>query len=210
MKFAKIKTLIFSAVFIICCCSFSSLGVDFAGQPEEMEKNISDGAKKLIENAYADVDPQNLHDHHVHLVGIDEKVGTQVNPKMLSWLHPFHRIKTQIYLSAAGVDNIKNANEEYIERLVRLIKSNKNHGKFHILAFDHNYNSNGTINDAKSEFYVSNDYMFKFYEKYPDLFVPVISVHPYRKDAVQELEKWAKKGVKWIKWLPNAQGIDAS
>ncbi len=58
---------------------------------------------------------------------------------MLSWLHPFHRIKTQIYLSAAGVDDIKNANEEYIERLVRLIKSNKNHGKFHILAFDHNY-----------------------------------------------------------------------
>ncbi|NBO09794.1 MAG: hypothetical protein EBV30_10765, partial [Actinobacteria bacterium] len=69
-------------------------------------------------------------------------------------------------------------------------------------------NSDGTINNAKSEFYVSNDYMFKFYEKYPNLFVPVISVHPYRRDAVKELEKWAKKGVKWIKWLPNAQGID--
>ncbi len=210
MKFTKIKTILLSTILIIFCCGFTSLGGDFAGQPEELEKNISDGAKNLIESAYADVDAQNLHDHHVHLVGVDEKVGTEVNPKMLSWLHPLHRIKTQIYLSAAGVDNIKNANEEYIERLVRLIQSNKNHGKSHILAFDHNYNSDGAINAAKSEFYVSNDYMFGVYEKYPDLFVPVISVHPYRKDAVQELEKWAKKGVKWIKWLPNAQGIDAS
>lgn len=205
-----IKKITLLTLIVLFCCSFVKLGGNFAGQPEEIDKNISDGAKKLIESAYADVDPKNLHDHHVHLVGINEKVGTQVNPKMLSWLHPFHRIKTQIYLSAAGVDDIKNANEEYIERLVRLIKSNKNHGKFHILAFDHNYNSDGTINDVKSEFYVSKDYMFSVYEKYPDLFVPVISVHPYREDAVQELEKWAKKGVKWIKWLPNAQGIDAS
>lgn len=210
MKFGKIKILLISAIFIIFCYGFSKLGGDFLGNPEEIEKNISDGANGLIKSAYDDVDPQNLHDHHAHLVGVDEKVGTQVNPKMLSWFHPIHRIKTQIYLSAAGVDDIKNANEEYIERLVRLIKSNKNHGKFHILAFDHYYNSDGTINDAKSEFYVSNDYMFGIYEKYPDLFVPVISVHPYRQDALQELEKWAKKGVKWIKWLPNAQGIDAS
>lgn len=205
-----IKKITLFTFIILFCCNFASLGGNFAGQPEELEKNISDGAKRLIKNAYADVDPKNLRDHHVHLVGIDKKVGTQVNPKMLSWFHPFHRIKTQIYLSAAGVDDIKNANAEYIDRLVRLIKSNKNHGKFHILAFDHHYNSDGTINNAKSEFYVSNDYMFGVYEKYPDIFTPVISIHPYRKDAVQELEKWAKKGVRWIKWLPNAQGINAS
>ena len=210
MKFTKIKITLAATFIIIFCCSFSKLGGDFAGQPKEMEKNISDGAKSLIESAYADVDSQNLHDHHVHIVGIDKKVGTEVNPKMLSWFHPLHKIKTQIYLSASGVDNLENANAEYIERLVKLISNNKNHGKFHILAFDHHYNSDGAMNDSKSEFYVSNDYMFGVYEKYPDLFVPVISVHPYRKDALQELEKWAKKGVKWIKWLPNAQGIDAS
>ncbi len=205
-----IKKITLSILIILFCCNFASLGGDFAGQAEELDKNISEGARNLIQNAYADVEPQNINDHHVHIVGIDQKVGTEVNPKMLSWFHPLHRIKTQIYLSAAGVDDLKNANEEYIERLVRLIKSNKNHGKFHILAFDHNYNSDGTINYDKSEFYVSNDYMLEVYEKYPDLFIPVISVHPYRQDALQELEKLAKKGVKWIKWLPNAQGIDAS
>lgn len=38
--------------------------------------------------------------------------------------------------------------------------------------------------------------------------MPVISVHPYRADALQELEKWAKAGVKYVKWLPNAMGMD--
>jgi hypothetical protein len=164
-------------------------------------------------------DPQNLHDHHTHLVGIDKKVGTEVNPEMLSWFHPFHRVKTQIYLSAAGIDDIKNTNEEYIERLVRLIKSNKNHGKFHILAFDHNYNSDGTINDAKSKFYVSNNYMFGVYKKYPDLFIPVISVHPYRHNAPFKIGSKHKDGIKlkkdhkekiksWLEKDPNIAILD--
>jgi uncharacterized protein len=42
----------------------------------------------------------------------------------------------------------------------------------------------------------------------PDIFVPVLSVHPYRADAVTELEKFAKSGAKLVKWLPNAMGID--
>jgi predicted TIM-barrel fold metal-dependent hydrolase len=35
-----------------------------------------------------------------------------------------------------------------------------------------------------------------------------MSVHPYRADALQQLEHWAGKGVRLIKWLPNAMGID--
>ena len=38
--------------------------------------------------------------------------------------------------------------------------------------------------------------------------MPVISVHPYRKDAVAELERWAAQGVKLVKWLPNSMNID--
>jgi len=210
MKFIRIKPLLIYVFLIIVCCGFSKLGGNFVGSPEEMESNISAGAKELIKNAYQDVDLENLHDHHTHLIGADEKSGTNINTKMFSWIHPINRLKTKVYLSASGVDDIEKLNEQYLDRLISLIKSNKNHGKFHILAFDHNYNSDGTINEKKSEFYVSNEYMFLIYEKYPDIFVPVISVHPYRTDALQELEKWAKKGVKWIKWLPNAQGIDAS
>ena len=39
-------------------------------------------------------------------------------------------------------------------------------------------------------------------------FSPVISLHPYRPDAIDELDRWGKAGVKYIKWLPNAMGMD--
>ena len=42
------------------------------------------------------------------------------------------------------------------------------------------------------------------------MFAPTISVHPYRPDALQELEKWAKRGARFVKWLPNAQGMNAA
>jgi predicted TIM-barrel fold metal-dependent hydrolase len=57
---------------------------------------------------------------------------------------------------------------------------------------------------------VPNEYVFSLAEKNPELFIPVISVHPYRKDALDELTKFAKRGGKMVKWLPNAMGIDPS
>ena len=56
--------------------------------------------------------------------------------------------------------------------------------------------------------YVPNHYVVELAQKYPDVFTPVISIHPYRADALQELEKWAKAGIKYVKWLPNAMGMD--
>ncbi len=36
------------------------------------------------------------------------------------------------------------------------------------------------------------------------------SVHPYRLDAIEELERCHAAGARLIKWLPNAMGIDPS
>jgi hypothetical protein len=44
--------------------------------------------------------------------------------------------------------------------------------------------------------------------RYPDVFIPVISIHPYRKDAIEQLEHWAARGCRLIKWLPNSMNID--
>ncbi|MEK6623425.1 MAG: amidohydrolase, partial [Bdellovibrionota bacterium] len=59
-------------------------------------------------------------------------------------------------------------------------------------------------------FYMPNQTIWDISQKYPEIFTPTISVHPYRQDAIQELEKWAKLGVKFIKWLPNSMRIDPS
>ena len=37
--------------------------------------------------------------------------------------------------------------------------------------------------------------------EFPEYFHPVGSVNPYRKDALQELERCARNGVTIIKWL---------
>jgi predicted TIM-barrel fold metal-dependent hydrolase len=66
------------------------------------------------------------------------------------------------------------------------------------------------VNAAKTEFYVPNEYVFALAGQHPDLFEPVISVNPYRPDAINELEKWAGRGGRMVKWLPNAMGIDPS
>jgi hypothetical protein len=76
------------------------------------------------------------------------------------------------------------------------------------MAFDHNYRPDGSINYDKSEFFTPNDYIFALAEELPDVFVPVMSVHPYREDAEQALERWTARGGRFVKWLPNAMGID--
>jgi predicted TIM-barrel fold metal-dependent hydrolase len=117
------------------------------------------------------------------------------------------RVKFWIYESASGVRNRDNADEEYIARLVRLIRGS-GHGKYRLLAFDKHYNLDGTVNLEKTTMYVPNDYVVELARKYPDIFLPVISVHPYRSDALSELERWARAGIKYVKWLPNAMGMD--
>jgi predicted TIM-barrel fold metal-dependent hydrolase len=205
-NFLLITTLLFLTAFY----PIDKIGGNIAGSPEEMETHLSSGAKALIEKAFADVKPGDLVDHHVHIVGLDKSQGTEVNSRMLSWWRIIDYIKTSVYLSGSGVGDKDNANEQYVERLLNLIKVGNRHGKYHILAFDHNYNEDGAVNYNKSEFYTSNEYVMKLAKQYPDIFVPVISVHPYRKDAIEELTKYAKQGVRWIKWLPNAHNIDAS
>jgi uncharacterized protein len=192
-------------------CFIHSIGGAFKRQPEELDRKLSDKSSDLIKRAFDDIDPEKLIDHHVHIAGLG--VGgtkTFVNSKMRTWKHPFHRFKFKVYMSSAGVDDEHKADSQLIERLARLVGYIRGHGKHRLLAFDKNYQRDGTVNLEKTEFYVPNQYVFEVAEKYPDLFVPNISVNPYRPDAIAELEKWAQRGARIVKWLPNAMGIDPS
>jgi predicted TIM-barrel fold metal-dependent hydrolase len=192
-------------------CLIHSIGGAFKRQPEELDRKLSDKSSDLIKRAFEDIDPEQLIDHHVHVAGLG--VGgtrTFVNSKMLTWKHPFHRLKFKVYMSSAGVDDESKADSQLIERLARLVNRIRGHGKHRLLAFDKNYQRDGSVNLEKTEFYVPNEYVFEVAQRYPDLFVPNISVNPYRPDAIAELEKWAQRGARIVKWLPNAMGIDPS
>ena len=192
-------------------CLIHSIGGAFTKQPEDLNSTLGVKAADLIKRAFDDIDSSKLVDHHVHVAGLGVG-GTNafVNSKMLTWRHPFHRLKLKVYMSSAGVADEEQADPQAIARLTRLVASIKDHGKHRLLAFDKHYRSDGTVNLEKTEFYVPNEYVFELAERHPELFVPNISVNPYRPHAIAELEKWARRGARVVKWLPNAMGIDPS
>ena len=199
-----------AVVFLLCVSACASLGGAFNGEPEDLKK-ISPDAQALINKAYADIDDGQTMDYHVHIVGLGTGgTGAYVNPSMQSLLYPVKYLQFSVYKSSSGITDIDNADAQYVERLVRLIKAIPNRGKFRILAFDKSYSETGAPIEDKTEFYTPNRYVMELAARYPDLFVPAISIHPYRKDAVERLDYWAKRGAKLIKWLPNSMAIDAS
>lgn len=179
-------------------------------KPEELHHSLSTKAADLIKWAFEDIDSTRLTDYHVHIAGIGAGTDLFVNPRMLSWAHPFHRVKFAFYRNACGVRNLECTDSEMLERLVDLVQHIPNRGKHRLLAFDKHYNPDGTVNPAKTEFYVPNEHVFDLADRYPDLFLPTMSVHPYRTDAVAELAKWAARGGRIVKWLPNAMGMNPS
>ena len=199
--------------FFLLCLALPSragltdrLGGAFHGAPEDA---LSPAASALVARAFADIGPAPLEDYHAHLVGLG--VGAthaEINPAMQSWWHPARRFKAHVFLSATGVEGTEHFDGDYVARLVRLARGFGHPVRIHLLAMDHSYLPDGTLAPDQSDFYVPNEYVLAVARRYPDLFVPVISVHPDRPDALAELAKWAGQGVRFVKWLPNAQGID--
>lgn len=198
------------AGLFLCWGCTDRLGGAFSGAPEELQGRLSPAARLLVERAFSDLGGAPVVDYHAHVVGMGSGNLAEVNEDLLSWWHPLKRGKACIYLSACGITNRATASEDYVARLVRLVRGFGYPVKVHILAMDHFYDPDGRINRERTEFYVANEYVVGLAERYPDLFIPVVSVHPYRPDAIAELEKWAQRGVRQVKWLPNAQGMDPS
>lgn len=188
-----------------------ALGGDFSHEPDEMGTFLSPKAGELVERAFQGIDPDRMIDYHVHVVGLGiGGTGCFVNPDMQSWLHPIQYIKFAVYVSASGVEDLEDADREYVLRLLELVRHNRGSGKYHLLAMDMYHLRDGTADMEKTGFFVPNDYVLKLAAEYPDHFRPTVSVHPYRKDALRELERCHGFGARFVKWLPNTMGIDPS
>jgi predicted TIM-barrel fold metal-dependent hydrolase len=170
--------------------------------------DLSSGARALLGEVYADLGESELFDYHTHLAGIGAGSDCWVNPKMRSLLHPFEWVRMRFYLSAAGVREGAQSDRDFVEHLAALARASPRPSRHLLLAFDHRYGEDGALDLERSSFHVPNDYVWQISQEYPDVFEPCISVHPYRADAIEELERWSEHGVRFVKWLPNAMGID--
>lgn len=171
---------------------------------------LSDAANRLIEKTLAGLDPDRILDDHVHCVGIGAGgTGCYVNERMAQWArHPVEAFRFSIYRTAAGVIDESKGDQQYVERLTSLLRPAPKHGRAMLLAFDETYRDDGTVDKAQTEFHAPNAYVLKLAKEHPDCFVPAASIHPYRKDALEELQRCVEGGAVAVKWLPNAQNID--
>ena len=170
---------------------------------------LSDDAQALIARAWKGLDPTKVLDTHVHVVGLGTGgSGCSVGERMQSMANPAEYFKFSIYLNASGVNDLSRADQQYVERLAGLVSSQRPHGRLLLFAFDRTYDEAGKPLPEDTEFFTPVEYVASLAKARPDLFVPCASVHPYRLDAVDALEKAASLGCIAVKWLPNAMNID--
>ncbi|MBI4623911.1 MAG: amidohydrolase family protein [Verrucomicrobia bacterium] len=76
-----------------------------------------------------------------------------------------------------------------------------------ILAQDEPYRADGARIPGGGSFYVPNDFVLRLAREHRE-FLPAISIHPARRDALDELERCLAAGAVMLKCLPNCQNID--
>jgi predicted TIM-barrel fold metal-dependent hydrolase len=78
-----------------------------------------------------------------------------------------------------------------------------------VLALDAVYDRDGNRDETNTHFVVTNDYVAELAQRHPKVLFGA-SVHPFRKDALVELERCVQRGAVLLKWLPVVQNFNPS
>lgn len=145
-------------------------------------------------------------DAHVHIVGMGTG-GTGCWMRPAGWHKPLavymlHQIGLPINSLRGDFDHL------YVERLAQMLRQSSL-GAVVILAHDQVYDEHGRRLEGKGSFYVPNEYVLALARRYPG-FLPAISIHPARPDALEELDRCLAQGAAMLKILPNCHNIDCN
>jgi predicted TIM-barrel fold metal-dependent hydrolase len=143
-------------------------------------------------------------DCHVHVIGTGKNgSGCWYRPRGLT------RIGEPILLRAMGLpasalqDDFETI---YVEALRAQIRDAGIDAAV-ILAQEEPYREDGTLIADTGSFYVPNDHVLNLARRHPE-FLPAVSIHPARRDALDELERCLEGGAVMLKCLPNCQNMD--
>jgi len=96
----------------------------------------------------------------------------------------------------------------YVERLLEMVRGSSL-GAAVILAQDRVYDEQGRPMEEARSFYVPNEYVLRLAKVHPE-FLPAVSIHPSRPDALEELERCLAGGAVMMKCLPNCHNINCN
>ena len=141
-------------------------------------------------------------DVHVHLVGMNAENGCLVSRRLSSGV-VFHLLTFALGLRGVERGALDRA---YREKLLDWVHGSEVDA-IGLLALDAVYDDGGRLDEGRTHVYVPNDYLFDV-ASISEQILPIASVNPQRRDALEELERVSELGAVAIKMLPNSQAFD--
>ena len=177
-----------------------------SGMPDKLKND------PLMNQIWAGLDPTQVWDSHVHLVGTGDserniESAVWVNPQMDSVWHPVLKVQKHFYMNGSCADN-KNIDKSVVQKKLELVREMPAGFKLMLFAFDWFHNETGKPIPEKSIFHIPDAYAYEVAQSEPQAFEWVCSIHPYRADAVTALDDAVKNGARAVKWLPQGMGIN--
>jgi len=145
-------------------------------------------------------------DAHVHIVG-NGSGGTGCWLKISPARRPFARLMLR-HAGLPGAALRGDLDRLYVDRLLEMVRSSSLAAAV-ILAHDQVYDEQGNLLQGVGTFYVPNEYVLNLSGQYAE-FLPAVSIHPARPDAMEELERALAGGAVMMKCLPNCHNINCN
>lgn len=145
-------------------------------------------------------------DMHVHIVGIGTG-GTGCSMRVGGWRWPLEELMFR-HIGLSRRTLREDFDRIYVERLLQLLRESSL-GSAVILAMEKAYRDDGTPLADSGYVYVPNAYVLALAKRHPE-FLPAVSIHPARADALDELERCLAEGAVMLKLLPNFQNVNCN
>lgn len=143
---------------------------------------------------------------HVHMVG-NGVSGSGGWLRLKGW----HRAVAGFMLRQLGMPAsalVGDLETIYAEHLLTLVRQSSLDAVV-LLAHEEVHDPDGTPRPDLGSMFVPNDVVLNLALQYPE-FLAGVSIHPARRDAIDELERCVANGAVLMKCLPNCQNIDPS
>ncbi len=155
---------------------------------------------------------RHITDMHTHVACMPPEDGRFHNEECFISQKMMNGLKFPIYLKALGVtvQELKDTNNEIVfQKLASKLDESIRVKRAVVLAVDAAFDrETGEFDEKTSEFYVPNSFILKGVKKYSDKFLYGASINPYRKDALELLDRAKSDGAVVVKWIPCIMNID--